>query len=168
MPLVDNFTLSVPPQKTPLIDPAGDDNGQERRNGAFGARVARLFSRVWWKFFSGIVDELRALWEEADSLQAQIDALAPGTTASYIQDLGVLSGGTTNITSPVATPNEGDLLTVFWTQSTTGGEQITWDAIFQDVTANDNDIRKNRKSTVSFKAKSDNLWYPVALLMGRL
>ncbi len=141
---------TVPPQSTTLHDPRSPNNAGEND----------IFNKPWWMFFNWIFKQIGLLWDA-------INAIIPGTTASYISDLGVLSSGPTNITSPVATPNEGDQLTVFWQQPAAGLEQITWDAIFQLVTPNDNDQRPNRYNSFSFKAKADNLWWPVGFLMGR-
>ena len=183
MALVDNFTLSVPPQKTALIDPAGDngDDGGGRRNGAFGTNLARLFSRVWWKFFSGVVDQLRALWEEADALQAEIDALVPGTFFSYVTDgvttgdaATVLSGGTSPLVSPTATPTTGDLWTAYLTQPAAGNELVDLTGIVPDVhglslTAGGeiNNVSRgaNKVTALSFICRDDGDWWLKAVMV---
>lgn len=71
-----------------------------------------------------------------------------------------LSGGTTNIAAGIApTPEDGDLLSVFLLQPATGNELVTWDSIFKLVTPNDLSRIKDTLSVISFKGKSDHLWW---------
>lgn len=70
-----------------------------------------------------------------------------------------LTAATTEIASPVASPNAKDQLSVIVIQDATGGRQITWDASFSAATTVEIATVPNKESRFHFIARADNKWH---------
>lgn len=105
---------------------------------------SRLISKLWWLYFKRLAA-----------------AGGSGSGSTQVHEVA-LTAPTTAITSPVASPTEGDRLAVVITQDATGGRQITWSTEFATLTTVNIQTEPNKRSIFDFVARSDNLWWPVS------
>jgi len=115
-----------------------------------------LFTKPWIQWFRSVT-------------QAINGGGSGGSSASYVDEISLTSD--TLITSPILSPNEGDILTLFITEDSTGGWQITYDPgppEFKLVTVNDIDSQPNMVNVQQFVCRSDGNWWLTGLIPGRL
>lgn len=113
-----------------------------------------------------------------------INGIAAGAgKASYVTDGisttdggGVLSGGTSPLVSPTATPNDGDRWTAYLTQPAAGNELVDLAGIVPDVhllslspsgTINDVSRGGSKVTALSFVCRADGEWWCNSVLAGR-
>jgi hypothetical protein len=116
-----------------------------------------LFSGPWIRWFNDVYVKITS------------GSGGGGSSASYVDEISLTAD--TLITSPVASPNEGDILTLFITEDSTGGWQITYDPgppEFKLVTVNDIDSTANMVNVQQFVCRSDGNWWLTGLIPGRL
>lgn len=92
-----------------------------------------------------------------------------GSTFTRHFEYVTLSAATTELTSPVASPAEGDELYYKIMQDATGGRQITWQAaLFRSDTPVDIDTTAETVTLMKFVALNDGMWWMVSYQTGVL